>query len=386
MTALALLALAVWLVLILARGGFWRVAPDLLAEAGEPAHEAAVLAIVPARDEADMIARTLPTLLAQEMPGSFHVLLVDDGSEDGTADVARRAADAAGHADRLTVLRAAPPPPGWAGKLWAMEEGMRWAAREGRAPEFVLFTDADIAHAPGLLARLVGEATRERAVLVSLMARLATASRAERWLVPPFVYFFRMLYPFRWVNDPVRGTAAAAGGVMLVRRRLLEEAGGPGAIRGALIDDCALGRLLKRVGPVRLRMTRDAVSLRPYPRFADIRRMVVRSAYAELRYRPERLAVALLGLALVFLVPPLALLAGNGPARLAGLGATLLMMASFVPMLRFYGLSPLRALSLPLVAAVYGAFTAESALAHRQGRGGAWKGRFQAQGRSEALR
>lgn len=218
------------------------------------------------------------------------------------------------------------------------------------------------------------------------MARLATASRAERWLVPPFVYFFRMLYPFRWVNDPVRGTAAAAGGVMLVRRRLLEEAGGLGAIRGALIDDCALGRILKRVGPVRLRMTRDAVSLRPYPRFADIRRMVVRSAYAELRYRPERLAVALLGLALVFLVPPVALLAGSGPARLAGLGATLLMMASFVPMLRFYGLSPLRALGLPVVAVLYGAFTAESALAHRQGRGGAWKGRFQAQGRSEALR
>lgn len=379
MTALAFVSLAVWLVLVFGRGGFWRVGPDLLPAAPSSVADAAtVLAIVPARDEAAILGETLPTLLAQDGASRFHVLLVDDGSEDGTDAAAWHAAELTGFGERLSVLRAASPPPGWAGKLWALQQGLDWAREQGAAPDLVLFTDADIAHAPGLLRDLLAERARHDAVLVSVMARLNVASAAERWLVPAFVYFFRMLYPFRWVNDPARRTGAAAGGVMLVRRVDLEAAGGLATIRGAIIDDCAMGRLLKRAGPVRLRMSPDAVSVRPYPRFADIRRMVVRSAYAELRYRPERLALALVGLALVFLVPPLAVLASAGAARWAGLAAFALMALSFVPMLRFYGANPLRALALPLIALVYAAFTAESALQYARGRGGAWKGRIQA--------
>ncbi|GGE17804.1 glycosyl transferase [Aureimonas endophytica] len=379
MTILAGLALLAWLVLLFGRGAFWRLGPDMLGQSIAPEGPApSILAVVPARDEAEVIARTLPSLLAQTYAGRFHVLLVDDGSEDGTAAIARRAAAASGHAERLTVLAARPLPAGWTGKLAAMAEGLAWARIQAETPDLVLFTDADIAYGPGTLARLAGEAAARGTVLASLMVKLKATSPAERLLVPAFVFFFRMLYPFAWVRDPKRRCAAAAGGSMLVDRRALEAAGGLAAIRGALIDDCALGALMKRQGPVWLGLTDEVRSLRDYPRVADIRRMVARSAYTELRHSPLRLVLALAGLGLVFLVPPLAALFGHGAARLFGLLAFVGMNLAFLPMVRFYRAPWWTAPALPAIAAAYALFTLDSALQHWRGRGGAWKGRLQA--------
>ena len=382
--ALALLTLAIWLALIFARGFFWqaRESDESLAPvAAEAAASLRVTAIVPARDEARTIARCVTSLLRQEGGVAFDIVVVDDQSGDGTGEIARKAAEAAGAADRLTVLRGEDPPPGWTGKINAMRAGLAHVdSRAGPAPDYILFTDADIEHAPDTLARLVGGAERGRLSLVTLMAKLACDSAAERWLTPAFVYFFQMLYPFAWVNDPRRGAAAAAGGCMLVRREALTNAGGLEVIRDALIDDCALGAALKKTGPVFLGLTTRAASLRPYPHLSDIRRMVVRSAYAELDYSPLKLAFATLGMALTFVAP--AVLAGHSESTtgMMALAAYMMMVLSYRPMLRFYGLGAWRGLFLPAVAVFYMVFTLESALAHMRGRGGAWKGRYQAAG------
>jgi hopene-associated glycosyltransferase HpnB len=380
--AIATATLVVWLYLILGRGGFWRTsAHDAALAPGErseiPIEWPRVMAIVPARDEAEVVGETVGSLLRQSYAGRFTITVVDDQSTDGTADAARRAAAAAGAADRLTVLRGSDLPPGWTGKLWAMQQGIARAEEQPEPPDFILFTDADIAYAPGILERLVRGALTRGTVLTSLMVKLRCDSPAERLLIPAFIFFFRKLYPFAWVNDPARSTAAAAGGCMLVRRQALKAAGGLDAIRGALIDDCALGALLKRQGPIWLGLTADARSLRAYPAMGDIRRMVARSAYAELRYSPARLAGAVLGMTLTYLAPPLLTVLGDGPAQALGAAAWLLMMGAYLPTLRFYGLSPLWALALPAIAAIYMAFTIDSAVQHWQGRGGAWKGRLQ---------
>ena len=380
MTALAVLSLVVWVYLVVGHGRFWRIAPDLLPQtggSGRSAQAPGALAVVPARNEADVIGSSLPSLLAQGEGRPFHVLLVDDLSDDGTGEAARRAAEATGLADRLTVLRSQPLPAGWTGKLWAMHQGLEWASRQDPPPDYVLFTDADIRYRPGVVARLLDLALHRRAVLASLMVELRVTSFAERLLIPAFVYFFRMLYPFAWVRSARRATAAAAGGVVLAHRETLVRAGGLAAIRGSIIDDCALGALMKRHGPIWLGLTREVLSIRPYPGFCDIRRMVSRSAYAELRYAPWRLAIALLGLALVFVVPPVAAVFGNGLARLCGIAAWAMMSASFLPMPRFYRAGAATVLLLPLIAVLYGEFTLNSALQHWRGRGGAWKGRFQ---------
>ncbi|WP_376087562.1 glycosyltransferase [Roseomonas sp. CCTCC AB2023176] len=372
--ALALLSLAVWLVLVFARGFFWlareRDDRDL-----PPAPTAwpAVTAVVPARDEADVIARSIGSLLRQDYPGPFRVILVDDRSTDGTAAAARAAAETAGAADRLTILTGTPTPPGWAGKPWAMSQG---AEHAGPTPDFLLFTDADIGHAPDTLRHLVARAVTERRVLVSLMARLHCATPAERLLIPAFVFFFAMLNPFGWVN---RGrAAAAAGGVMLVRRDALEAAGGIAAIRAEIIDDCALARRLATQGPIWLGLTDRALSLRPYGGIAEIGRMVSRSAYAQLRYSPWLLAGTVLGMVLTYLLPPALILFASGWPRLAGMAAWLLMAVAFIPMLRFYRTSPLWGLALPMIGAAYTWFTVASALQVWRGRGGMWKGRAQA--------
>ena len=256
MTALAFLSLGIWIVLLFARGRYWRVAGDMMPDDRSvevrPAcrhAEQTFVAIVPARNEAETIAKTLPTLLSQMTAWPFHVVLVDDHSEDATVEIALRAAKAAGFSERLTVVAAGPLPADWTGKLWALQEGLNSVRQAGLSPERILFTDADISYGAGTLARLVSQADRRGVVLASLMVKLRAESSAERWLVPAFVYFFKMLYPFAWVNDPEARTAAAAGGVVLCERAALERAGGLSAIRGALIDDCALGRMNEETRP-----------------------------------------------------------------------------------------------------------------------------------------
>lgn len=376
-------ALLAWAGLLCARGGFWRAATREEEGAGAarlaPGPAPATIAVIPARDEAPLIGQAVTALLRQDYPGSFRIVVVDDGSSDGTAAAARAAAEAAGAADRVTVLAGAPLPAGWTGKLWAVAQGVEHALRGPDPPVYLLLTDADIACAPGALARAVARAEHGGLVLVSLMAKLRCESPAERWFVPAFVYFFQMLYPFAWVNRPDRRTAAAAGGFMLVRAQTLLQAGGIAGIRGALIDDCALAARLKPLGPIWLGLSGGGVrSLRPYPCAGDFRRMVRRTAYTQLDRDPLNLAGALAGMAVTWLAPPLLALFAGGFAQLAGLVAWAAMALSFQPMLRYYGRSPFWGVALPAIAAAYMLWTLDSALQHAAGRGGTWKGRSQA--------
>jgi hopene-associated glycosyltransferase HpnB len=407
-------AAVAWLVLLTGHGGFWRTdqrlparqsaAPELApvsparepaaAElaAAEPAAWPEVVALVPARDEAAILPVTLPALLAQDYPGPFSVTLVDDSSTDGTGEVAAAIGVAAPRP--LRIVHGIAPPAGWAGKPWAMAQGLE-ATRADGAP-YVLFTDADIAWAPGALRALVTAAEGDDRDLVSQMALLRSETGWEKTIIPAFVYFFAQLYPFRWVNRPGGRTAAAAGGCMLIRRRALDAAGGLAPIRGALIDDVALGRLLKRPparGRCWLGLSTEVRSVRPYVGLADLWNMVARSAYTQLRYSPWLLAGTLAGLAWLYALPPVSAITGlialtadavhtagsaeTGPLLCAAAGAAgwAAMAISYLPMLRLYRLSPLRAPLLPAVAAIYAAMTADSGRRHYAGRGGAWKGR-----------
>ena len=383
--SIAFLPVAIWAVLILGRGGFWlcRERDDVMfASLGGAALTApdlpGVVAVLPARDEAEVIAASVASLLKQDYPGRLSIVVVDDQSTDGTAAAARAAAAALGQGDRLRVVSGSAPPKGWTGKLWAMRQGLEAAAAERDPPEFILFTDADIACSPGVLRRLATIARSTDRVLVSVMAKLRCVSGAERLLAPAFVFFFAMLYPFAWVNDPRRRTAAAAGGCMLVRRQALTAAGGLETLRDALIDDCALGAAMKRQGPVWLGLSDEVVSLRAHPDVADFGRMISRSAYAQLRYSPLLLIGAVVGMIATYLAPPLFAVFGDGMTRTAGVLAWAMMALACAPMLRFYRQPVLFGLAMPIVAAIYTLFTIESGLQHWRGRGGYWKGRYQA--------
>ncbi len=374
----AALSLVVWLYLILVHGGFWLGAEhdDVTLSAAPPAHWPRVYAVIPARNEADMLPLSLPTLLRQDYPGEFAIFLVDDQSEDGTASIAQKLA--LNSARALTVLPGAERPQGWTGKVWAQHQGIVQAANGAAPPDFFLLTDADIGYAPNALTQLVHRSQINETVLTSLMAKLRCESLAERALIPAFIFFFQMLYPFRWVNRATCPIAGAAGGCMLVERSALQRAGGIQAIRGALIDDCALAKIMKAQGPIWLGLTERVHSLRPYPKVNDIRHMVSRSAYAQLRYSPLLLAGTIAGLALTYLAAPVLAIASRYPANLIAALAWALMALSFQPTLRRYGRSPLWGLALPLVALVYLVFTVDSAYQHGCGRGGMWKGRAQA--------
>ena len=377
---IAALACAAWGYLLAFRGGFWLAAerddePEVtIAAAAWPS----VVAVVPARDEAEVIATSVESLLRQAYPGTFTIVVVDDHSADGTADVARAAAAAAVAMPRLTVLSAPSLAAGWTGKLAAMDCGLRHVGSLADPPDYVLFTDADIGYAADSLASLVARAQREGLVLNSLMAKLHCESFAERALMPAFIFFFRLLYPFRWVNRPNRKTAAAAGGCMLVRRDALMAAGGLAAVRGELIDDCALGRLMKRQGPIRLALTNRARSLRAFRSIAEVRPMISRSAYAQLRYSPWLVLGTVLAMAVTCISPPLLALVATGPTQLLAGAAWAAMALALQPTLRFYGVSRWWGAAMPAIAGVYLAFTLDSAFQHGRGRGGMWKGRAQA--------
>ena len=403
---------AAWLYLVVGHGGFWLTSQRLpLAASAKPGQGPGfapepwptVAAVVPARNEAESLPETLPSLLAQDYPGDFRVFVVDDNSDDGTGAIAAELGEKAARDGGvpLTVVKGQPRPDGWAGKVWAMAQGLAAATGEadagragageatagGPAPDYVLFTDADIAWSPPALGDLVGAAQADNRALVSQMALLRAETRWERVIVPAFVYFFAQLYPFRRVNDPKRGTAAAAGGCMLIRRSALAAAGGLAPLKGALIDDVALGTLLKKHGNrTWLGLTTDIRSARPYPSLANLWHMIARSAYVQLRYNPLLLAGTIIGLLLLYVAPPagvLAALAGAAagdtglPVTLAGIAGLVgwaLMTASYVPMLRLYGLSALRAPALPLIAVLYAAMTADSARRHYSGRAVSWRG------------
>jgi len=377
MLGIAAVALVVWLGIVLARDGFWLTRErDTVDLPPAPLHWPAVTAIVPARDEADVIAQSIGSLIAQDYPGEFRIILVDDNSSDGTARIAADAANAAEAAKsaRLTILSGQPLAPGWTGKLWAVSQGI---AAAGDAPDWLWLTDADIAHTPDTLRTLVMRAVGERRVLVSLMARLRCVSLAERALIPAFVWFFQMLYPFASVNR-VTGIGAAAGGCMLAERVALERAGGIAAVKNALIDDCAFGAMMKRQGPIWLGLTDRSVSIRVYDDWGSVAAMISRSAYAQLGYSVVALLGTIVGLALIYLGPPLLTLTAQGYAQMLGAGAWALMAMAFQPMLRFYRRSPLWGLALPAIALFYAGCTFLSAWAHWRGRGGMWKGRAQA--------
>ena len=364
MTTLAVLALLIWIYLIVAHGSFWQAGPVL--PLAHPTTAPSVAIVVPARDEAPLIEATLRSLLAQDYPGPLRVILTDDNSTDGTGDIARGIAD-----PRLTVLAGAPRPPGWSGKLWAVSQ----AVAKAHSADMVLLTDADIVHDPAHLSSLVARIERDGLDLVSEMVKLACDSPAERALVPAFVYFFQLLYPFARVNDGLKRTAAAAGGTMLIRCRALQRIGGIESLKDALIDDVALAAAVKKGGRIWLGHADLARSVRPYPHLGEIWRMVTRTAFVQLRYSWLLLLATTLGLALIFLAPPAATLFGHGRAFWCGLVAWIMLSGSYLPTLRRYHRSPLWAPLLPAIAAFYMAATIGSAVNHLRGRGVAWKGR-----------
>lgn len=376
-TIAAGLCLAIWLYLLFFRGGFWRRGEGL---DGAPAPEAwpSVVAVVPARDEAASIGQAIASLLGQDYPGSFRVVLVDDESRDATATIARLTARRLGAEDRLEIVRAVPRPDGWVGKVWAMASGVASLRSGGDEAGYLLFTDADIHHPPDGLRRLVAKAEGDGLDLVSLMVLLAREGTWQRLLIPAFVFFFQKLYPFAWVRRGRR--AAAAGGCMLVARETLRRAGGLEAIRGALIDDCALAGVIRDAGGrLWLGLATETRSLRPYEGVAGVWRMVARSAYTQLRYSPALLVATLAGMALVYLAGPLAVFAtpwhGDLLALGLGLAAWAAMAVAFRPTLGLYGEPwPLAAL-LPLAGLLYAFMTLDSAWRHHRGRGGVWKER-----------
>jgi hopene-associated glycosyltransferase HpnB len=366
---------AIWIYLIAFRGRFWRLEKAERADALAPRRS--VVAVIPARDEADVIGGAVASLLAQDHAGRLDIVVVDDHSSDGTAEVARGAAVKAGAADRVTVIAAEPMPRGWTGKLWAVRQGTAVAAT--MSPDYLLLTDADIVHAPDNLRGLVARAENDGYDLVSLMVRLHCRGFWERLMVPAFVFFFFKLYPPRWVADSGRGIAAAAGGCMLLRRQTLERIGGVDSIRHEIIDDCALARRVKSVGKVWLGVAEETRSVRPYGSWRPLWDMISRCAFAQINYSTGILLSVTVGMAVTYLAPPLlVLLSRETTAMVLGGAAWLAMTLSFLPTLRLYRCPALVAPLLPAIALFYTAATLASAVQFWRGRGGAWKGRYQA--------
>ena len=400
MEILAFLTLIIWLVLVFAWGNFWRIWQSDADNQSIPVPHTwpRVTAIVPARNEAASIAQVVSALAQQDYPGDFSVIVVDDHSEDATAELARKAATESSAASRVQVISAPHLDPGWTGKLWALNAGIASCSAGNPAcatvatspensplsasaafPEFFWFTDADVVHSPDTLRRLVSRAQQDALDLTSLMVLLESRTFAERLLIPAFLYFFLMLYPPNWIANPRAKTAGAAGGCVLLRREALERIGGLAAIRSEIIDDCSLARAVKRSGgKIWMGLTRASRSLRSYSGFAEIRDVIARTAFTQLHYSALQLLGTLLGLTVTFLLPVALTLAPHASVWFPALLAWCLMTASFLPTITFYRLSPLWSPLLPFAALFYTHATLLSAIRYWQGQGAQWKGRSQA--------
>jgi GT2 family glycosyltransferase len=405
-TVLAALSLGIWLYLFVARGNFWRLrVDDDQAEYRSLQNWPRVAAIVPARNEAETIGQTVAALLEQVYPGEFSITVVDDHSEDETSQIARRTAKENAAGSRVSIHSASALPSGWTGKLWALHEGVlrsasatnessraergisfrsnqsttKTEATSDDAPTYFWFTDADVLHAPDTLSRLVSRAEQDKLDLTSLMVLLRAKTLPERALIPAFLFFFLKLYPPRWIARPRSRTAGAAGGCVLLRRKALERIGGLAAIRSEVIDDCALARAVKHSGgKIWMGLTRKSLSQRAYGTFAEIRDMIARTAFTQLRYSTLLLLGTLGGLFLTYIAPVLLLFTHHRDARVLALITWLLMSAVYLPTIRFYRLAPHRAPLLPLAALFYAYATWLSAVRYWRNRGAQWKGRAQA--------
>ncbi len=387
---LALLPLVIWLGLLVAWGQFWRCNQQLPTSLPDLATVASkvpiVQVVIPARNEAELLPMTLPSLLQQDYPGLIRIILVDDQSSDDTAAIARSLAARWGQSESLTVITTPPLPLGWTGKLWAMAQGVEQASKLDPQPDYWLFTDADIQHDRHNLRQLVTHAEQQHLDLASLMVQLRCQSLWEKLLIPAFVFFFQKLYPFPWVNDPDRSTAAAAGGCILIRREALARIGGIPSLKQALIDDCTLAQAVKSsgsttggTGRIWLGLSTTTRSLRAYPSLSSIWDMVARTAFTQLNYSPLLLLGTVLGMMFVYLLAPamaiVGLFTGEPLVAIAGVIGWWLMALAYLPTICLYNCSPLLALCLPAIAALYTMMTLDSALRHWRGHGGAWKGR-----------
>ncbi len=375
--ALAAIPLLIWIYLLLGRGGFWREFLHTTAPPELPRiTEKRVAAIIPARDEAAVIGQAVTSLLLQDFPAPLHIFVVDDGSTDGTADLARHAAERAGKPESLTVIEAPPLAPGWTGKLWALAYGI--AQAEPFRPDYLLFSDADIYDGPNTLRELVAIAATGNYELASYMVALTCRTVPEKALLPAFAFFFLKLYPPAWVRSQSFKTAAAAGGCVLIRPAALEAAGGLESIRNQIIDDCALARAMKRSGGrTWMGLTREAESIRPYSTFAEIGRMISRTAFDQLHHSPLLLILTVLGMLITYVLPIALLFSGQRLAVEISAAALVLMACAYTPAVRFYKRNLLWVLALPLIALFYAAATVHSAIEYWRGRGGLWKGRIQ---------
>lgn len=382
---LAIASLLIWVVLTFLRGGFWQLLPfdDDISKQEPLARWPRVLTIVPARNEAETIARTVESLVKQEYAGELGLVVVDDHSEDGTGALAEEAAERAGATERVLILKSAALESGWTGKLLAMQQGVESGI--GRDVEYFWFTDADIEHAPDTLRRIVLRAERDKLDLVSLMALSQINSLPERLLIPPFLYFFLKLYPPSWTASTKRKTAGAAGGCILLKRAALERIGGLAAIRSEVIDDCTMARAVKRTGGgLWMGLTRKSVSLRTYTSFTEIQDLIARTAFTQLGYSGLALAGTLLGMLITYLLPVIFTFGAQPVVWRLGLTAWALMAITYLPTVRFYRMSPVWAAALPMAAAFYTYATWVSAVRYWLGRGGQWKGRSQAPVKSSA--
>ncbi|AFZ02673.1 glycosyltransferase [Calothrix sp. PCC 6303] len=394
LVAVAFLSLLIWLFLLFFRGRFWDAKTILEKEEIRENTEfisnqvlnnfkfqkPLICAVIPARNEAELISATMGSLCdSLKVLGdiSTKIYLVDDHSTDETAKIARETAASLNQQENFQIISAEPLPPGWSGKLWAMEQGIQAASKN--TPDYILLTDADIQHHPDTIQRLINKAVIEDLDLVSVMVQLRCESFWEQLLIPAFVFFFQKLYPFFWVNNPSKSTAAAAGGCILIRHQALEGIGGIQVVKEALIDDCSLATAIKKKGKIWLGLSTSTLSLRPYPHLSNIWDMIARTAFTQLNYSPLLLVGTVIGMVIIYLVPVFALgygiLAANWLLAASGLGTYMIMIIAYTPTIRLYKCPPLFSLCLPIIGFLYTLMTIDSAFRHWQGKGGAWKGR-----------